>query len=337
MAKVVRIVINHEYTPMKPDKLVRGEIVPFNIYIKRYNDFVIIIEAGTLLDEGLYEKLSQHPHIYIFNRDESKLKEYCSHRKTITLDEGFTKKKDPVASALTIKEQLETMDEIEKRVLFVYTTVSDLMESIFESGSEELPLDALSSSVSGIIDVMRAQANVLPIVLKMTPDNYSTQHHSTNVACFSTILGIMLKMKDQELNDLTYAALLHDIGKLRIDESILEKSSYLEEKEFELVKHHSQMGCEILEQNGIVKQTILKGVLHHHERLDGSGYPDGLRGKVIPKISRIIGVCDVFDALTTNRTYRENYTSFEALMLIKREMHTQFDENLVDMFIQLHR
>lgn len=328
MAKVARIFINHQYASIKPDALVKGGIVPFDIYIKRYNDFVIIIEAGTLLDESLYEKLVHHQELFIYKSDMPKVKSDSSHM------EG---QRDPLLAAVTLREKSSLTVNAEERLFVVYSTVSEVMESIFESANEKLPLEALSACVHEIVEVLHSESNLLPIVLKMMPDDYTTHQHSTNVAYFATILGIMMKMKKQELIDLTFAALLHDIGKLRIEAAILEKPCSLEEDEFESVKHHSQMGCEILEQNGIVNQTILKGILHHHERLDGSGYPDQLKGKVIPKVSRIIGVCDVFDALTTNRTFRENYTSFEALLLMKREMHKQFDELLIDLFIQMHR
>jgi len=167
------------------------------------------------------------------------------------------------------------------------------------------------------------------------PEEYTIHNHSNNVAFFSAIIGNKLKMSQEELIDLTYAALVHDIGKVRIDSMILEKPSALAENEFELVKEHSQIGYDILVKNGIVNQMILKAVKHHHERLDGSGYPDGLRGKMIPKAARIIGMCDTFDALTTKRTFRKSYTSFESLLLMKRDMHTQFDESFIDIFTQL--
>lgn len=333
MTKVVRIVINHQYTPIKPDMLVKGEIVPFDIFIKRYNNFVIIIESGTLLDEGLLEKLSLHPEIYISKSDSSTFKTYSSFNHTINLDE----ERDPLLAALTLKEKSSLITDMEERLFFVYSTVSDLMEFIFESGNEKLPIDALTSCVNEMVDLFQTKENALPRILKIIPHEYSTHNHSTNVAYFAAIIGNMMKMKNQELFDLIFAALMHDIGKLRIDETILGKRTSLEEDEFESVKLHSQLGREILKQNGIDNETILKGVKHHHERLDGSGYPDGLRGKIIPRNARIIGVCDVFDALTTNRTFRDNYSSFEALQLMKYEMYKQFDETFVDIFIQLHR
>lgn len=320
MAKVVRVVINHHFLPIQWDLLKKGEPVPFDIYIKRFNDFVIIIEAGTLLDDILYEKLSQHLHIYISKNDSDKLQEY-----SVDL------------SDLSEQEKTSVSTDLEKKLFSAYSTVSDLMESIFESRNETLPLDAITQCVYEIVDIFRSDENLLPLILKIFPHEYLTHHHSINVAYLAAVIGKVVRMNNQELFNLIFAALLHDIGKLRIENTILEKRSFLEDDEFESVKLHAELGYEILKQNGIDNQTVLKGVRHHHERLDGSGYPDALKGKVIPKSARIIAVCDVFDALTTNRTFRINYTSFEALLLMKREMHTQLDEKFVDMFIQLHR
>lgn len=129
--------------------------------------------------------------------------------------------------------------------------------------------------------------------------------------------------------------MLHDIGKIRIDQSLLLKPTYLETEEVELIQQHSNYGLEILQNNGIVNPRILDAVHYHHEKLDGQGYPARLRGKMIPKFARIIGMCDVFDALTTQRTFRSNYTSYEALIVIKQQMADQFDENYTDTFIRL--
>jgi len=138
-----------------------------------------------------------------------------------------------------------------------------------------------------------------------------------------------------ELIDLAYAGLMHDIGKIRIDQMLLLKPSSLDDHEYELVQNHSGYGVEILQNNGIENQKILDAIRHHHEKLDGKGYPNQLRGKRIPKFARIIGMCDVFDALTTRRTYRMSYTSYEALILMKQEMADQFDPYYSETFIRL--
>lgn len=242
---------------------------------------------------------------------------------------------DPVIAVLNLRSTLDSISEGEDRIACVYTTVAEWMRYVFETS--HLELEALELSVEAILNALLEQRTVFPTVLKQMPERYSTHYHCTNVAFLSAILGETMKMAYPDKVNLTSAALLHDIGKLSIDETLLEKPSYLEEEEYELVKQHSASGCNFLEEKGVNNPAILKAILHHHEHLDGSGYPKGLKGKLIPKMSRIIAVCDTFDALTTRRTFRQNYTSFEALMLMKREMHAQFDEKLVDMFIELHR
>lgn len=337
MAKVVKVIINREYSPINADILIIGEVIPFDIYIKRYNDFVVIIEAGTILDERLMPILMKHEMMYIKHHDSSKLREYTSLHNPVIVLKHSKKILDPISEALKITEKNGRISDLKRKLFFVYSTTAELSQYLFEKGDENLHRDALYACVREIVDTLKTDVNVMPILLKFMPEEYTTHNHSTNVAFFSAIIGYKLKMNQEALIDLTYAGLLHDIGKIRIDSEILEKPSYLEENEFEKVKQHSLIGYKILANNGIVNQTILNGVKHHHERLDGSGYPDGLRDKTIPKVARILGMCDTFDALTTKRTFRKNYTSFEALLLMKRDMNTQFDESLVDIFIQMLR
>ena len=337
MTKIAKIIINHEYNPIDIDLLIKGEMISFDVYIKRYNDFVIIIESGTILDENLMMKLMNHETIYINHHDSGKFREYTTlHNPRIVLNHS-KKTVDPILEALKITENNGYISDLKRKLFFVYSTTAELMQYLFDKGDENLHREALYTCVREIVNTLNTDVNTMPIILKFMPEENTTNNHSTNVACFAAIIGSKLKMNQEELINLTYAGLVHDIGKLRIDSVILEKPSYLEENEFELVKEHSQIGCDILEKNGVVNQMMLKGVKYHHERLDGSGYPDGLRGKMIPKAARIIGMCDAFDALTTKRTFRKNYTSFEALLLMKRDMHTQFDESLVDIFIHMLR
>ncbi|MDD5716518.1 MAG: HD domain-containing protein [Sulfuricurvum sp.] len=338
MAKVVRKMIDNTYMSIKPDILVVGNAVPFDIYIKRFNDFVIIVEAGTRIDEELYAKIQQNALIYIANSESHQLKEYLDlHTDGVRLIELDTPDEpDIVADALKLKGAVADIIDLEKKVALVYSTTAKLMERIFLESKEKLPREALYVCVHEIAQLARTKTNILPFIIKLMPDVYTTHHHSVNVAFYTAILGNMTYIVQEELTDLTYAGLMHDIGKLRIDQKLLDKPSSLEKNEFELIKQHSQNSYVILTENGIVKQNILKGVLFHHERMDGSGYPQQIHGKMIPKMARIIGVCDVFDALTMKRTFRESYSSFEALLKMKREMTMQLDESLINLFIQLY-
>lgn len=134
-------------------------------------------------------------------------------------------------------------------------------------------------------------------------DNY-TRHHSGNVSIYGRELGELLKLGKKTLDDLWMGGLIHDIGKIGIPEYILNKPSTLSSDEFDIIKQHPLRGKEILEPIPFMNH-LLPIVLHHHEKIDGSGYPNGLRDNNIPFLARIIAVADVFDALSTDRAYRK--------------------------------
>jgi HD-GYP domain-containing protein (c-di-GMP phosphodiesterase class II) len=129
------------------------------------------------------------------------------------------------------------------------------------------------------------------------------------------------------------AGLLHDVGKIGVPEAVLQKPGKLEPEEFEQMKKHPAIGARILADIKQVKD-ILPGVLHHHERYDGKGYPAGLAGENIPLVGRIICLADCFDAMTSNRTYRKALPLEVALTEIRRCSGTQFDPRLAEAFLK---
>ena len=260
-----------------------------------------------------------------------------SNEEVISLLDDYEETASPRENALLMKERVVHYASMEEKLFFVYTTTSEFMRYVFDTKNELFESDAIDACVENIAAITSTYPNVFPSMLKFISAQYTTHEHCTNVAFFAAIVGNKLKLREEKCTALIYAALVHDIGKLKIEAQILDKPTFLEEYEFENVKQHSNMGCEILLKNGITSQSILYGVQLHHERMDGSGYPDQIKGKKIPMIARIIGMCDVFDALTTQRTFRENYSSFEALILMKEEMEEQLDPKLIEIFILLHR
>ncbi len=244
------------------------------------------------------------------------------------------------------EKRIPTANEIHKEpiifmksntsVISIYSKTADTLKDIFSMNSEYFDVNKLNECVEDIVEISK-NSDLFPLLLGYISLEYSTHEHSTNVAFLAAIIGRKLNFDNQKMREVIFAALSHDIGKLRIDSKILDKPSSLEDDEFEHVKLHSLYGVQILQKNGINDQSILHGVFYHHERLDGSGYTEKLKGKKIQKYARIIGMCDVFDALTTRRTFRRSYSSFEALMHMKREMRLQLDGDLVNLFIALHR
>jgi putative nucleotidyltransferase with HDIG domain len=152
----------------------------------------------------------------------------------------------------------------------------------------------------------------------------STLVHSQNVAMLAVAVGEQLSLPAPTLRRLAVAGLLHDIGKLRIAPGILNKPGKLSDDEYRTIKTHPQAGANILSRVGSFDEEI-PIVLAHHERVDGRGYPHGLTGEQIPLEARILSICDVFDALTSWRAYREPWSHERALDLIKSDTGTAFD------------
>jgi putative nucleotidyltransferase with HDIG domain len=162
-------------------------------------------------------------------------------------------------------------------------------------------------------------------------DEY-TQGHSTRVAEESVRIARYLKLSEHEVENIWLAGFLHDIGKIGIRENVLNKPGKLDAAEWDLVQQHPVLAEKILEPIEELAEVI-KIVRHHHERFDGSGYPDGVTGSEIPLGARILGVADAFDALTSRRPYREALTVSEALDVLEDAAGTQFDTVLVRAFV----
>lgn len=281
--------------------------------------------------------MHKNKEVYFLNEDSEKIRHYQIEHQTIDLSQKNTlSANEAIKAALDLPERMvDLAGTLQERLDVVYTATSNLMQTIFDAADEKLPLDALYTCVDQFAKCIHLQTNALPILFKIIPDDYTTHHHSTNVAFLAVILADAIHLSQEEITDVGFAGLLHDIGKIRIDSNILLKPSALKDEEYETVKNHSMYGHTILTDNGISNQKILNGVRFHHERLDGSGYPKGLRLKLIPKYAQIVGICDTFDALTTKRTFRNNYTSYEALLVMKQDMAAQLDKNHITTLIKL--
>jgi HD-GYP domain-containing protein (c-di-GMP phosphodiesterase class II) len=158
--------------------------------------------------------------------------------------------------------------------------------------------------------------------------------HSERVALLSRLIASEARLGQHLVERVYMAGLLHDVGKIGVPEAVLQKTGKLTPEEFEQIKKHPEIGARIL---GDIKQVqdILPGVLHHHERYDGKGYPHGLSGERIPLMGRIICLADCFDAMTSSRTYRKALPLELALTELRRCAGTQFDPALADAFLQV--
>ena len=166
-------------------------------------------------------------------------------------------------------------------------------------------------------------------------DNY-TRSHSKKVKEYAVILAEALNLEPPEISRLETCALLHDIGKISLADKILGKQGKLTAEEWEAIRSHSEMGANIISHIHQLTPCI-PGILHHHERYDGSGYPQGLKGEDIPLDARILAVADAFVAMTSDRPYRDALSLEEALQEIRRGAGKHFDPDLVDTFLMTVR
>ncbi len=163
-----------------------------------------------------------------------------------------------------------------------------------------------------------------------------TKQHSSRVTLIASTLAKALGCSDEEREILNVSGLLHDIGKIGIRDAILLKPGRLDAEEYRIIQQHPVIGCEIMGQLGLWTREK-QIVRHHHERFDGKGYPDRLAGQQIPLLARILSVADVYDAIASDRAYRERMPESKILEIMYGGAGTQFDPDIIDVFRQLYQ
>jgi putative nucleotidyltransferase with HDIG domain len=161
-----------------------------------------------------------------------------------------------------------------------------------------------------------------------------TRKHSTRVARYAHMIAEEMGCSEEELDVINFAGSLHDIGKIGIRDDILLKPGRLTDEEYEKIKEHPVIGADIISKLGLWDREM-EIIRHHHERFDGKGYPDGLKGEDIPKLARIMSVADCYDAMASDRAYRKKMEKSLVLKIIRKNAGTQFDPQVVEAFLRV--
>ena len=205
---------------------------------------------------------------------------------------------------------------------------------------------AVASRVQKTLEIQRHQLALTQQQIKMGNETIfaiakavdakdeRTSQHSMRVSQYSVLIGRELGFSQQECDNLRQAAQMHDIGKIGIPDSILNKPGRLTDEEYAVMKSHVIRGADILKDFTLI-DNVMQGLLYHHERYDGRGYPEGLKGKDIPLYGRIIAVADAFDAMSSNRVYRRQMDFDYVLNEIRKGRGTQFDPEIADILLKL--
>ncbi|MBI5007659.1 MAG: HD-GYP domain-containing protein [Nitrosomonadales bacterium] len=194
--------------------------------------------------------------------------------------------------------------------------------------SEAAPLvDEINQSIT------RNPEAFLNLARLKTKDDY-TYLHSVAVCALMIALGKQLGLSGADLKDVGLAGLLHDVGKMMIDDQVLNKPGKLTDDEFELIKEHPRRGWELLKDSPDITEVALDVCLHHHERVDGTGYPERISGDKLTLFARMGAVCDVYDALTSNRCYKNGWEPAETIRKMAEWRNGHFDERVFQAFVK---
>lgn len=193
-----------------------------------------------------------------------------------------------------------------------YERFADRTRLIFNNArfGKKLVVSEIGEIVNEMVEEIVKSNNILARLRQIEEDNDYTFQHSLDVSMLATMIGKWLGYSNVELKQISLAGLFHDIGKVKISDNIMYKPGRLTESEFELVKKHTIFGYNLLNETIGISKNVALGALQHHEREDGSGYPLGVKSKNIHEYAKIVAVCDIFDAMTTERVYKKKQSPF---------------------------
>lgn len=211
-------------------------------------------------------------------------------------------------------------------------TVHEVMNNL--RTSDKLDVHRLESAVTPMVNsILRNPAALSCLVRLQKKDDY-LYHHSLASLVWATILGRYIGLIHEDLNVIALGALLLDVGKIRLPDTMLRKPDKLDEEETRLMYQHVEFGLDILSETQDLDQRVNDMVAHHHERYNGTGYPIGLKGSQIPVFGRIASIVDAYDAMITPRPYAEPMSSYEAFRQLRALADVEFQAELIDQFTQ---
>ncbi|ADU61056.1 MAG: HD domain-containing protein [Pseudodesulfovibrio sp.] len=305
------------YFPVSPVMLFPEALGDFSVYLWQGGDFVLYTVSGqkftvrhrkTLHDNGVRE-------VYVQSSEKPQYELYIERNLgTILLDETL-----PI--------------EVRSQVFYEASTV--VMQDIFD---HKLPSAVRARHFSRITEIVKnsirflASDKTLSAVAPFISHDYKTYTHCMHVFIYSVAVFQAFDMSEADTYECGLGALLHDIGKARIPRRILNKRGSLTQAERDVIKEHPVHGVSMCAHLPMTQNTI-NCILFHHEKLDGTGYPAGLRRESIPLPVRIISVSDIYDALTTARPYAEAMPPYEALTLIRHQMRDGVDMDIFKRFV----
>ncbi len=324
---------NRQYFEKKLSEMNRKEQLPLSVLIADINGLHLINEA-----------FGQHEGDLVIIKS-AKVIQSCCRKKDIaariggdefgiimpqTSNAEVHKLLDRINSACISYNENNKSKSPEINISMGYSTIEkeyEIVEEILRTANEYMRNRKLFSQQSSYSDILTF------IMTTVYEKSQETEKHSERLAELSTRVGRRMNLMEKDLGELQLLGMLHDIGKVGIDDKILNKPGKLTEEEWVIMKKHPEIGYRIARASHKLDR-IADYILSHHERWDGKGYPRGLKGEDIPLLSRILSVADAYDAMTEDRVYRKALSKEEAIDEIKRNSGSQFDPVIANIFIE---
>lgn len=295
--------------PVSVTNIREGTFLGKSIYS---SDGRLLLSKGIQLDKKLISILKKHQVLYIYIEDE--------------ISEGIE-----VHSIIEDKLKIEAINTVKK--LFDMA----MYRGRGKEKVEWIPLRAhleVQNIIENILNNLKENENILYSMTELMGTDMYTYKHSVNVAILSILTARSLGIKEKDIKDIAMGAMLHDIGKSKIDPEILNKNTELTEDEIEIMKKHTEYGYEIVK-NDLALSYITKQIIYsHHEFLDGSGYPRGLKREEVSMYSMIVTICDMFDTITSDREGKKRVPIYTALEMLAAQTVYKLDFNVYSKFIE---
>lgn len=272
----------------------------------------LLLSKGIKLDKKLIYTLRKHQIYYVYIEDK--------------ISEGVE-----IESIIDDSVRIKAMNTMKK----VFSTTA--YQNRGNGRVEWIPLSVqqeVENVIEDILKTLKDNKNVLYSMTELMGTDMQTYRHSVNVAILSILTAKSLGVEEKYIEKIAMGGLLHDIGKSQVDPEILNKSGNLTEDEINIIKKHPQYGYEMVKENRNLSYIIKKVIYEHHELLDGSGYPKGLKDEEIDVYSRIITICDMFDSMTSDNKNSKGIPVYKALEILSSQCFKKIDAEIYSKFIE---
>ena len=294
-----------------------------------------VLQGFQLESQQDIDRLRKHCDYVYIDTNQSKLEETIIRRKVSSRPRQSKEQLFPNRKLKTYADNADWKDEYPKAQNAV-SILSESLDDIFANveRGEGLDMARIKQAVEPMIDSISRNPDACIWLARMKQEDKYTYQHSLGASIWAVALGRQLGLPKSDLRSLAIGGLLFDTGKLQLDKELLAANRPLTEDEFEAVKSHVHLGVESIKMSGILNSDVIDMVSYHHERHDGSGYPEGLKGDRIPIFARIAAIVDCYDAITSHRSYARATSPSIAIKKLYEWKDIDFQAELVEEFIQ---